>query len=87
MGYMKELEKFTSYLENNLLEMKKSEIKRVKLEFLKNNYQGIYRVDISTVLSVIVGKYDLISEMKEFVSDKIEYFKSIELCRNFDIFK
>jgi len=67
--------------------MKKSEIKRVKLEFLKNNYQGIYRVDISTVLSVIVGKYDLISEMKEFVSDKIEYFKSIELCRNFDIFK
>ena len=84
--YVEELEMIQKEIRQDLAEMKEAEIKRIVKEFLTNDYEGIYRVNISTIFSVIVGEQNLFHEMKKYLSEKLNYYKSLELCRNHDNF-
>lgn len=84
--YVKELEEIQTDIRGDLKFMKEREINRVGKEFLSNDYERIYRVNINTVFSVIVGQQHLYSEMKKFLNEKQNYYRSLELCRNFNVF-
>lgn len=84
--HVKELEELQNSIRSDLTEMKEREINRVGKEFLANDYERVYRVNISTIFSSIVGQQNLYSEMKRFLTEKQDYYKSLQLCRNYNAF-
>ena len=78
INYVEELEKITKEIDNELEIMKDKEIERITKEFMVNNYSRVYKVDIKTILSAIVGEKDLLSAMKTFINKKKKYLAVID---------
>lgn len=85
--YVEELENLNKELTIDLYRMKEDEIKRIAKEFLLNDYERIYRVEIHTIISTIVGESHVFNEMKKYIDEKLNYYKSLELCRNYSSFQ
>lgn len=78
INYVEELEKITKEINNELELMKDKEIERITKEFMINNYSRVYKVDIKTILSAIVGEKDLLAAMKSFINKKKKYLAVID---------
>lgn len=85
--YVEELEKINKELKSNLAEMKQDELSRICREYLINDYERVFRVNIDTIFSSIVGEQNVVTELKKFLEEKRNYYKSLELCRNFSVFQ
>lgn len=84
VSFVEELEKITIDLNQDLDIMKDQQISRIGKEFLVNDYERIYRVNIDIVISAIVGERSIRKELKNFILEKKNYYESIKLCRNFN---
>lgn len=81
------IEKLKSKIENEILYITDKEIIRITKEFLTNEYERVYKANIETILSSIVGFNNLRQAMKKFQIEKKNYLFSIKLCRNFNLEK
>lgn len=81
------IEKLKNKIENEILYITDKEIMRITKEFLTNEYERVYKANIETILSSIVGFNNLRQAMKKFQIEKKNYLFSIKLCRNFNLEK
>lgn len=86
MKYVIELESLLVSLKKDLEKLKDNEIKRISREFLINDYERRFKVDIERVLSSIVGHNNIVSEMKKIHKERNLYYEKLKLCRNYDNF-
>lgn len=86
MKYVKELEELIVFIIKDIKNLQEQEISRITKEFLTNFYERKYNVDIASVLSVIVGSSKLEVEMKKVYHQQNNYYESLKLCRNYDLF-
>lgn len=86
MKYVKELEDLIVYITKDIRSVQEKEISRITKEFLTNFYERKYNIDIASVLSVIVGSSKLEIEMKKVLYQQNNYYESLKLCRNYDLF-
>jgi hypothetical protein len=87
MKYVKELEDIVSTIKSDLEILKEKEISRISKEFLINDYERRFKVNIETVLSAIVGHNNTIFEMKKIFKERNNYYESLKMCRNYDGFQ
>lgn len=87
VNYVEELEEVYANLQKELLNAKNEEISRIGKEYLVNDYERVYRVNIFRIFSSIVGESNVVLEMRKFVNEKKNYYKSLELCRNYNVFQ
>ena len=87
MNYVVELEKVITDLKSNLFQSKQNELTRISKEFLVNDYERRFGVGIEKIISAIVGNDNSMSEMKRILKERKNYYQSLELCRNYNIFQ
>ncbi len=83
---VKRVEKNEKIIINLMETNKREELSRLSAEFLTNEYERIFKVNISQIFSCIVGEAECYNELKKFLVQKQNYYKSLELCRNFTVF-
>lgn len=83
---VKRVEKNERIILNIMENNKREELTRLSAEFLTNEYERIFKVNISQIFSCIVGESECYNELKKFLVQKQNYYKSLELCRNFTVF-
>lgn len=86
MKYVKELEDIVSTIKLDMEKLKDREIARISKEFLINDYERRFKINIETVMSAIVGHNNTLLEMKKIFKERNNYYESLKLCRNYDGF-
>lgn len=76
-----EIENLMDKLEKDIDKLNNKEAQRIIKECIYNNYEKEYNTDIKTVFSIIGGSEKIGSFMKSFISQKIEYKKSLQKSR------
>lgn len=82
--YTNQLEKLHLDISSEIKKMKNYQINRIGKEYLTNDYERIYGVNINVVFSVIVGENNIDNELIKYFKAKNNYYKSLELCRNYN---
>ena len=73
MGDIEELQKKIRNIENEIIELKNKEIIRIFKEFIENDYQNKYHVNIDIVLAALLGEHTKNIEVNRFAKFKKEY--------------
>lgn len=87
VSYVEDLESIHDNLQKDLVSAKNGELQRIGKEYLINDYERVYRANISKVYSSIVGESNVLPEMRKFIDQKKNYYKSLEICRNYNVFQ
>ena len=88
--FVDNLEKFVLFtklrkeLLNKIQNMKKTESKRIFVEFMKNNYQRKFQVTKKTVLAALLGEDNLSPEINAQTRQAKKYFETI---KNIELYK
>lgn len=78
IGFIEELEKIGRDLKLDLKIMKKREIERVSEEVIQLKYNKGYDIDIETILSCISGEFEMLEEIKHFITYKNNYLNKLK---------
>jgi hypothetical protein len=84
MQYVKELDDILIQLKKDIQNLKNKEIRRISQEFLVNDYERRFKVNIETLICSIVGKRDSLLEMRHIMNEKYKYCEDLKSCRNYD---
>ena len=86
LKFIRDLNAIQNKLKTDLCAIKDRQIERISKEYLSNNYEKIYKVNIKQVYSCIVGQRNLLPEMKKFLSLKSELLINLEKTKIFSVF-
>lgn len=87
VNHVEDLETMRSDLLKDLILTKSQEVSRIAREYLFNDYERIYGVQIQKIFSAIAGESNLQIELRKFLNEKRHYNKSLEQCRNYNVFQ
>lgn len=87
MDYVESLDKLIQAWRHDLSKMKQNEIIRISREYMINDYERRFCINIERIVSLIVGKDNVRSEMKKIINERKKYYFSLKLCRNFNSFE
>ena len=78
------VKKHVEKIKNDIIELKKNEIKRISKCFIENNYEEKYHTNIETVLSALIGTDAKDTEMNKYNTNKKIYIAKLKKIRFFD---
>jgi hypothetical protein len=84
VDYIKEIKKRILQIENEILELKKKEIRRIYKCFIEFDYENKYHANVETVLSALIGLDAKDTELNKYNVVKKEYISSLRKIRFFD---
>ena len=84
MGDIEELQKKIRNIENEIIELKNKEIIRIFKEFIENDYQNKYHVNIDIVLAALLGEHTKNIEVNRFAKFKKEYIENLKNIRFYE---
>jgi len=84
MNDIEELQVKIKKIENEIVELKKSEINRIFKEFIENDYQNKYHVSVDVILAALLGEHTKNIEINKFAKFKREYFDEIKNIRFYE---
>jgi len=87
ISYVEDLESISKQIESDINIMKNKEMERIVKEFLINDYERTHRVNIDVIFSTLVGQRQVYDLMKYYLDEKKNYYKSLELCKNYNKFQ
>ena len=71
-------------IKEDIIQLKKNEIKRIFKCFIENNYEEKYHTNIETVLSALIGSDAKDTEMNKYTTNKKNYIAKLKKIRFFD---
>ena len=71
-------------IENEIIELKNNEVIRIFKEFVENDYQHRYHVNIDVVLAALLGEHMKNIEVNKFAKFKKEYLDNLKNIRFFE---
>ena len=78
------VKKHVEKIRNDIILLKKNEIKRISKCFIENNYEEKYHTNIETVLSALIGTDAKDTEMNKYNTHKKNYIAKLKKIRFFD---
>ena len=84
VGYIREIKKRIKQIEDEILEMKKKEIRRIYRCFIEFDYENKFHTNVETVLSALLGIDAKDTELNKYNVVKKEYITSLKKIRFFD---
>ena len=84
VGYIREIKKRIKQIEDEILEMKKKEIRRIYRCFIEFDYENKFHTNVETVLSALLGIDAKDTELNKYNVVKKEYIASLKKIRFFD---
>ena len=82
--YIREIKKRIKQIEDEILELKKKEIRRIYRCFIEFDYENKYHTNVETVLSALLGIDAKDTELNKYNVVKKEYITSLKKIRFFD---
>ena len=84
VGYIREIKKRIKQIEDEILEMKKKEIRRIYRCFIEFDYENKFHTNVETVLTALLGIDAKDTELNKYNIVKKEYIASLKKIRFFD---
>jgi len=78
------VKKHVEKIRDDIIQLKKNEIKRISKCFIENNYEEKYHTNIETVLSALIGTDAKDTEMNKYNTHKKNYIAKLKKIRFFD---
>ena len=78
------VKKHVEKIRDDIIKLKKNEIKRISKCFIENNYEEKYHTNIETVLSALIGTDAKDTEMNKYNTHKKNYIAKLKKIRFFD---
>ena len=78
------VKKLVEKIKNEIMELKRNEIKRIFKCFIENNYEEKFNTNIETVLSALIGADAKDTEMNKYNVVKKNYISKLKKIRFFD---
>lgn len=78
------VKKLVEKIKNEIMELKRNEIKRIFKCFIENNYEEKFNTNIETVLSALIGTDAKDTEMNKYNVVKKNYISKLKKIRFFD---
>jgi len=78
------VKKHVEKIRNDIILLKKNEIRRISKCFIENNYEEKYHTNIETVLSALIGTDAKDTEMNKYNTHKKNYIAKLKKIRFFD---
>ena len=78
------VKKHVEKIRNDIILLKKNEIKRISKCFIENDYEEKYHTNIETVLSALIGTDAKDTEMNKYNTHKKNYIAKLKKIRFFD---
>ena len=78
------IKKHIEKIKNEIVQLKKNEVKRITKCFIENDYEEKYHVNIETVLAALIGEDAKDTEMNKYNLNKKNYITKLKKIRFFD---
>ena len=78
------IKKHIEKIKNEIVQLKKNEVKRITKCFIENDYEEKYHVNIETVLAALIGEDAKDTEMNKYNINKKNYITKLKKIRFFD---